>query len=887
MTTDQLRSKFLSFFASKGHPVIPSDSLVPKDDPSLLFTGAGMNQLKDYFLGKRKDMKRAASCQKCLRTGDLDNVGKTPSHHSFFEMLGNFSFGDYFKEEAIAWAWEFLTKELGMKEKDLWVSVYKDDDEAYKIWSERIKVPKEKITRFGAHDNFWPANAPEDGPNGPCGPCSEIYVDRGEKYGCGDPKCGPGCGKCKRYVEVWNLVFTQFNRVGVNKLEPLPSKNIDTGMGLERLASVIQGVETNFETDIFMPIIKAILELIEDDDRKLYALDEDGKKHINAIADHIRATVFCIADGVLPSNTGRGYVVKHLIRRSLVHGKFFDINKPFLYKLVDPVVRVMKGGYSEIESRRENISLIIKSEEEKFYVISNDLWEHLEIQATILKKNCKDTIPGDMIFYFHDTKGLSIELMKEYAADWQLKLDLEGYEKLMEEQRKKSRGATKLSGDIFAETLTAAVLGSGVRSEFIGYDKLESSAAIKAIIIDNKPANEVTGPSEFAVILDVTPFYGETGGQVGDTGVLENNDFKADVLDTKLIEKIPVHICRLEKGRVKTGDKVNAKVDIHRRMAIARHHTATHLLQAALRKVLGAHVNQSGSLVAPERLRFDFTHFKGLTGEELEAAESLVNDYIRRNAPLKVKEMDLEEAKKSGATALFGEKYDRNVRVVSVEDISRELCGGTHLNATGEIGLFKITGESSVAAGIRRIEAIAGEAAYNKIKESESDLKAVAEMLKVKPENLPAQIEKLADRVKDLEKKLKNYEAANISEKAKDLVSKKELLDNSITLIARRMDGCAPDTLVSLTDAIKTVLKEKAVSILLGAYDEKAFIVVGMSRDLAKSGLDSRAVIKYISKIILGGGGGRPDLAQAGGKDISKLDEALKAGIAAVKELKI
>ncbi|MDD5310284.1 MAG: alanine--tRNA ligase [Candidatus Omnitrophica bacterium] len=887
MTTDQLRSKFLSFFASKGHPVIPSDSLVPKDDPSLLFTGAGMNQLKDYFLGKRKDMKRAASCQKCMRTGDLDNVGKTPSHHSFFEMLGNFSFGDYFKEEAIAWAWEFLTKELGMKEKDLWVSVYKDDDEAYKIWSERIKVPKEKITRFGAHDNFWPANAPEDGPNGPCGPCSEIYVDRGEKYGCGDPKCGPGCGKCKRYVEVWNLVFTQFNRVGVNKLEPLPSKNIDTGMGLERLASVIQGVETNFETDIFMPIIKAILELIEDDDRKLYALDEDGKKHINAIADHIRATVFCIADGVLPSNTGRGYVVKHLIRRSLVHGKFFDINKPFLYKLVDPVVRVMKGGYSEIESRRENISLIIKSEEEKFYVISNDLWEHLEIQATILKKNCKDTIPGDMIFYFHDTKGLSIELMKEYAADWQLKLDLEGYEKLMEEQRKKSRGATKLSGDIFAETLTAAVLGSGVRSEFIGYDKLESSAAIKAIIIDNKPANEVTGPSEFAVILDVTPFYGETGGQVGDTGVLENNDFKADVLDTKLIEKIPVHICRLEKGRVKTGDKVNAKVDIHRRMAIARHHTATHLLQAALRKVLGAHVNQSGSLVAPERLRFDFTHFKGLTGEELEAAESLVNDYIRRNAPLKVKEMDLEEAKKSGATALFGEKYDRNVRVVSVEDISRELCGGTHLNATGEIGLFKITGESSVAAGIRRIEAIAGEAAYNKIKESESDLKAVAEMLKVKPENLPAQIEKLADRVKDLEKKLKNYEAANISEKAKDLVSKKELLDNSITLIARRMDGCAPDTLVSLTDAIKTVLKEKAVSILLGAYDEKAFIVVGMSRDLAKSGLDSRAVIKYISKIILGGGGGRPDLAQAGGKDISKLDEALKAGIAAVKELKI
>ena len=410
---------------------------------------------------------------------------------------------------------------------------------------------------------------------------------------------------------------------------------------------------------------------------------------------------------------------------------------------------------------------------------------------------------------------------------------------------------------------------------------------VKAIIIDNKPAESISGPAEFALVLDITPFYGETGGQVGDTGTIEGKGFKLEVIDTKSIEKIPVHLCKLSEGQVKTGDKVKAKVDKERRMAIARHHTATHLLQAALRKVLGAHVNQSGSLVAPERLRFDFTHFKGLTGEELEAAESLVNDYIRRNAPLKVKEMGLEEAKKSGATALFGEKYDMKVRVVSVEDISKELCGGTHLKATGEIGLFKITGESSVAAGIRRIEAIAGEAAYKKIKESESDLKAVAEMLKIKPEDLPEQIEKLADRVKELEKRLKNYEAANLSEKAKELVSKKELLDNSMTLVARRMDGCAPDTLVSLTDAVKATLKDKTVSILLGAFDGKAFVVVGMSQDLAKSGLDSRDVIKYISKIISGGGGGRPDLAQAGGKDISKLDEALKAGIAAVKELKI
>jgi len=875
MTTDQLRSKFLSFFASKGHPVVPSDSLVPKDDPTVLFTSAGMNQFKDYFLGKRSDMKRAASCQKCLRTGDLDNVGKTPSHHSFFEMLGNFSFGDYFKEEAIAWAWEFLTKELGMKEKDLWASVYQDDEEAYKIWLEKIKVPKQKIKKFGAKENFWPANAPEDGPNGPCGPCSEIYVDRGEKYcDCGGTRCEPG--NCKRYVEVWNLVFTQFNRVGPNKLEPLPNKNIDTGMGLERLASVVQGVATNFETDIFKPIIDAIAKN-----------DKEGISHRNAIADHVRASVFCIADGVLPANTGRGYVLKTLIRRSLVHGKFLGFEEPFLYKLVDSVVRAMQGGYPEIAARRENISAIIKAEEEKFFQISEDVRVDLENLAKSLKAEKKDTLPGDKVFYFHDTRGLPIDLMKEFAAVVGINLDLDGYEKLMEGQRTKSRGATKLTGEVFAETLTAAVLSSGVKSEFTGYDKLESEAVIKAIVKDNKSAKDATGPSEFAAVLDVTPFYGETGGQVGDTGVIEGKGFKIEVIDTKLMEKIPVHICRLDEGAVKVGDKVVAKVDKERRMAIARHHTATHLLQAALRKVLGAHVSQSGSLVAPDRLRFDFTHFKALTGEELEAVEDLVNDYIRHNAALKVKVMDLEEAKGSGATALFGEKYDQKVRVISVEGISKELCGGTHLEATGGIGIFKIAGESSVAAGIRRIEAIAGEVAYMKIKESESDLKAIADTLKVKQEDLPAQIEKLAGRVKDLEKRLKNYEAKNLGEKAKELVSKKELLDNKITLVARRLDGYAPDTLVSLTDSIKAALKEKTASILVGAVEEKAFLVVGMSGDLVKAGLDSRAVVKHISKIISGGGGGRPDLAQAGGKEISRLDEALKAGIEAIKGLKI
>jgi len=874
MTTDQLRSKFLEYFKAKGHPVVISDSLVPKDDPTVLFTSAGMNQFKDYFLGKRKDMRRAASCQKCLRTGDLDNVGKTPSHHSFFEMLGNFSFGDYFKEDAIAWAWEFLTKELGMKEEDLWVSVYEDDDEAFRIWKDKIAVPVNRILRFGAKDNFWPANAPEEGPNGPCGPCSEIYFDRGEKYGCGKPDCKPGC--CRRHVEVWNLVFTQFNRVGLNKLEPLPNKNIDTGMGLERLASVMQGVPTNFDTDIFRPIIEEIKQFTQK--------DEPG--HGNAIADHVRAAVFCIADGVLPANTGRGYVLKTLIRRSLVHGKFLGLNEPFLYKLVDSVVRAMKGGYPEIGERRENISVIIKSEEEKFFQINEDVRADLESAAAEIKARNENVIPGNKLFYFHDTRGLPLDLIREFAAGEGLELDIAGYEKLMDEQRRKSRGATKLTGEVFAETLTAAVLGTGSRSEFIGYDKLESDASIIALVRDNKAVDRVDAPSVFAAVLDKTPFYGETGGQVGDTGKLEGKGLEINVTDTKLVEKVPVHICSIKEGKVKVGDKVRAAVDSQRRMAIARHHTATHLLQAALRKVLGAHVNQSGSLVAPDRLRFDFTHFKPMSAEEIEAAESLVNEYVRKNAPLNVRVMDIDEAKKIGATALFGEKYDKKVRVVDVRDISKEFCGGTHLGATGEIGIFKIMSEGSVAAGIRRIEAVAGEAAYGKIKESEAILKEVADSLAVKPADLPSQIEGLLGRVSDLEKKLKGLQSESIKDKAKELVSARELSDNNINVVSKRLDGYAPDTLVNLTDAIKSSLGNNAVSMLAGAYEGKAFVVVGVTQDLSKGVVDARVIVKAISSAISGGGGGRPDLAQAGGKDISRLDEALEAGKKAVKEIK-
>lgn len=874
----------MSFFESKGHAIISSDSLIPKDDPTVLFTSAGMNQFKDYFLGRRKDLKRAASCQKCLRTGDIEKVGQTPAHHTFFEMLGNFSFGDYFKEEAISWAWEFMTKVLGLKEQDLWVSVYVDDEQAHKIWRDKIKVPETKILKFGAKENFWPSNAPEEGPNGPCGPCSEIYYDQGVEYGCSRPDCKPGCD-CGRFVEVWNLVFTQFNRAGPNKLEPLPNKNIDTGMGLERLASVMQHTRTNFETDVFKPIVNGILNLIDDPKIRSYALEDAVRSHLNAIADHIRAAVFCIADGVLPSNVGRGYVLRSLIRRSIVHAKFLKLERPFLYKLVDSVVRAMKGGYSEIEARRDNISQIIKSEEEKFFRISEDVRGDLEILATGLKSEGKDTIPGERIFYFHDTRGLPIELITEFAADEGLKLDLDGYEKLMQEQRVRSRGAANIPASVFVETTTTLVASLGIETKFVGYEGTECDATIRAIIKDNKIVDCISASAEIAVILDVTPFYGEAGGQVGDTGIIEGKGFKIEIHDTKLIEKVQLHLGKLKEGTVKVGDKVKATVDKQRRLAVARHHTATHLLQAALRKVLGPHVQQSGSLVAPDRLRFDFTHFKAIDQSQLDRVEEVVNEYIRRNDALKVEMMDLDGARRQGATALFGEKYEKQVRVITIGDYSKELCGGTHLKSTGEIGILKIIGEESVAAGLRRIEAIGGEVAYKRIKESEEALKSIAEMLKTEPSKLPSQIEKLTSQIKELERKLRDYEIQNIRAKAKELVSEKEFIDNKVYLVIKRLDGFASETLINITDEIKASLIQNGISILGTAYEGKAFIVVGLTSDLVKRGMDARTIVGEISKVISGGGGGRPDLAQAGGKNISGLDEALKTGEKAVREL--
>ncbi|MDD5356480.1 MAG: alanine--tRNA ligase, partial [Candidatus Omnitrophica bacterium] len=676
MQADILRKKFLDFFKAKKHKIVESDSLAPKDDPTVLFTPAGMNQFKKQFLGHLTGFSRAATSQRCLRTDDLDKVGKTPSHHTFFEMLGNFSFGDYFKEEAIAWAWEFLTKELKIDEDKLWVSVYKDDDESYKIWRNKIKVPANKIVKLGDKENFWPSEAKEKGPNGPCGPCSEIFYDQGG--GCGKPDCSPACS-CGRFPEIWNLVFTQFNRKADGKLEPLPKKNIDTGMGLERLAAVMQGVPNNFETDLFRPLIKEISANVSANVKKEF---------IYAIADHIRAVTFAIYDGILPSNDGRGYVVRKLIRKSTYN---LSLHKPFLYKLVPIVAEIMKVPYPDLGSRRENIAEIVLTEEKNFISI-------LKSSDALLKEKfsepsfASDPVKSaDLTFELYDTYGLPLEVTTNWLKEkFRVEISQDRLNKKVEEQKTRSKLQSAMKGDVFDLKdlhLTAT------KTNFSGYSKYEVKSRILKIVKDNAPVKKITKGDQAQVILDKTVFYAESGGQVGDTGKLIKGKNIFQVIDTQKFDKVIVHKGVVKEGSFKNADELRACVDVERRLSIGRNHTATHLLQAALREVLGAHVQQQGSLVAEDKLRFDFTHFKALTSEQLCRVEQIVNEHIMNNEDLSVKEMPLSTAKKTGALAFIGEKYEGKVRVVSIAEVSKELCGGTHLDSTGQIGLFKIIQE--------------------------------------------------------------------------------------------------------------------------------------------------------------------------------------------------
>lgn len=843
MRTDDIRQSFLEFFKSKGHTFVPSDSLVPKDDPTLLFTGAGMNQFKEKFLGRNITYKRATSSQKCLRTGDLDNVGRTSGHHTFFEMLGNFSFGDYFKKEAIQWAWEYFTKVLKIDPERLWASVYKDDEEAYEIWKNVIRLPETRIMKFGEKDNFWPSEAPTKGPNGPCGPCSEIFYDYGKNVGCGKPGCTPACD-CGRFVEVWNMVFTQFDRQKDGTLKPLPNKNIDTGMGLERLASVMQGVKTNFEIDIFVPIREAVAKEVEQQGG-----GEIKTSKVSAIADHIRAVMFCIADGIMPSNEERGYVVRKLVRRAMLHGRDIGIKKQALYKLVSVVAEVMRSQYPELKSRHEEIAQVVRREEELFLNVIATQLPRVEEAFSSAQGEGKSDKSGlaALAFSFYDTYGMPYDLLEDIAEKFNLKIDKEAFETLLDAQREKSRAKTKIKGEIFTETFAKKVEALGLKTEFLGYENSRAEAKVVAVLDGGE------------VILDRTPFYGESGGQAGDWGRIETPSGAMEVEDAKKIGNTIVHIGRMLRGKIVNGETAKATIDEDIRMKVAANHTATHLLQAALRKVLGEHVHQTGSLVDSEHLRFDFTHMKKMDSREVSRVEEMVNGFIKDAVPVGKTIESLEEARSEGAMALFGEKYEKTVRVVTIKGVSKELCGGTHADNTKDIGIFRITSESSIASGVRRIEALTGASAVEWIAKQEE-----AKELKLK-----AQKEKDEGR-----RRMGAVLQENAARIDSFLAGAKTV--GQIKIIIETIDGINIEGLRSLSDRIKS--KEASSVIILAAKDSaRVSFIVAVGEGLAGKSLSAGDLAKEFAAMIDGSGGGKPLFAQGGGKAPEKLPGALKA----------
>ncbi|MCX5696539.1 MAG: alanine--tRNA ligase [Candidatus Omnitrophica bacterium] len=863
MKTDILRQKFLDFFKSKKHKIVESDSLVPKDDQTVLFTPAGMNQFKKEFLGLVKDFRRAATSQRCLRTDDLEKVGHTSGHHTFFEMLGNFSFGDYFKKEAIAWAWEFLTRELKVNPQKLWVSVYKDDAEAYAIWKDTVKIPEQKIVRLGDKENFWPSEAKTKGPNGPCGPCSEIFFDFGKDTGCGKSDCTPACG-CARFVEIWNLVFTQFNRKEGGMLEPLPQKNIDTGMGLERLAAVMQGVKNNFETDLFAPIIKEIKQGI-----KLHPLNE--KELIYAVSDHIRAITFSIYDGIMPSNEGRGYVVRKIIRKCVMHLRALGIDKPYLYKLTAGVAQVMKMPYPEISKRRENIAQIILSEEKGFIATLNSSANLFKEKFAGFTAKPDAFKAGVLAFQLYDTHGIPLELTRSWLNKEGIAFSQVAFDKELEDQKSRSKLQSAMKGDVFdVKELKLKIK----ETKFLGYEAHKSGAKILKLFKLSAEARKINPGETAEIVLDKSPFYAESGGQVGDAGLIVKGKNIFIVLDTKKTGKVTVHMGRVKQGSFKENMAVSAEVDFERRMDIARNHTATHLLQAALRKVLGSHVKQQGSLVAAEKLRFDFTHFKDIGPEELKRVEETVNDSVMGNYALSTKILPLANAKKTGALAFFAEKYEGKIRVVSIGDISRELCGGTHLKYTGQIGLFKIIQESSVASGIRRIEAVTGKSAYWLVREEEAIIEDAARLLNTTKDKVAVEIGKKLSQLKELDKRLNTQKLDSVKSSLDDIIREAAEV-NGIKVVAKVIDGLDMGILRTNVDLVKQKISSGVVALGSGVGG-KAMLVVGVTQDLTEKGLDASALVTAIAKFIGGSGGGRKDFAQAGGNAPQNFTQAFE-----------
>jgi len=861
MNSAELRELFLRFFEERGHRRIPSSPLVPKDDPTLLFTSAGMVQFKPYFLGQAAPPHpRLTSCQKCFRTTDIESIGDT-KHLTFFEMLGNFSIGDYFKKEAIAWAWEFVTEYLKLPPERLWATVYLEDDEAFGYWVE-TGVPESRIRRFGEEDNFWgPA-----GDRGPCGPCSEIHYDFGEEYGCGRPDCGPNCD-CPRFLEIWNLVFMQYNQAPDGTRTPLPRPNIDTGMGLERITAVMQGTLSVYDTDLFRPLIERLCGLAG----YRYGSEEERDRAVRVVAEHSRGIAFLIADGVFPSNEDRGYVLRRLIRRARLFGHRLGFKGPFLDDIVDGVIEHMGGFYPELKRQREVILKFTRVEETRFL---NTLERGLEILSGLLEEHRRagrDVLPGRDIFLLYDTYGFPRELTAEIAAEAGFKLDLEGFETEMERQRERARARQKFALEAGPEIYRELGIAE---TPFVGYDRLEHPTSVVGMVVGGRPVERAEAGAEVEVVLAESPFYGEMGGQVGDTGAIWSPDGEVTVTDTRRpLPELIVHIGRVVSGFISVGDGVIARVDEERRRDTARNHTATHLLQAALRRVLGEHVYQQGSLVAPDRLRFDFSHPGAPSREELDRIQQLVNDYIRSNLPVTATILPYKEAIEKGAIALFGEKYGEEVRMVEVDGVSRELCGGTHVSNTGEIGFFYITSESSIGAGLRRIEAVTGRGAAALVSSRLAALEAISRRLRVSPEEAGARVETLLEELEEARKRNLSLERELRMREVREL--REEVIGGVRAVIGRVSSLSRAELLGDLADHLRSRMASGVV-LLATVVEDRPQFVAAVTPDLAAGGLHAGELVKAAAKVTGGGGGGRPEFARAGGRDKDKIEEALK-----------
>ena len=869
MKGNEIRASFLDFFKSKGHTIVSSSPLVPKEDPTLLFTNAGMVQFKNSFLGlEDRGYSRAATSQKCVRAGgkhnDLENVGVTARHHTFFEMLGNFSFGDYFKKEAIAWAWEYLTDVIGLDKERLWITIYKDDDEAFLIWHDEMGVPEKRIVRMGEKTNFWTM-----GETGPCGPCSEIIYDQGQGVGCGRPECDIYCA-CDRHLELWNLVFTQFDRDESGKLTPLPRTNIDTGMGIERLAAVAQGEKSNYDSDLFSGIIRFIAKI----SGHPYGRNAESDISFRVIADHSRTITFLIGDGVIPSNEGRGYVLRRILRRAARHGKLIGMNRPFLHEVCGVVIEEMKEAYPNLLDKASYIRKVVESEEQRFIETLDAGLRILQEETAVIKAAGGKTIPGEIIFKLYDTFGFPVDLTGDIVRRVNLSLDMEGFEREMNLQRNKARESWKGSGEEVISEIYRQMTLKGIVTEFSGYEgNTKDNSSVTAILSKGQAIEEISDDTEAEIIVSQTPFYGEIGGQAGDTGLIVGDSFEFSVTDTQRpLDNLIVHRGQLVNGKIKTGDQATLLVDEEKRRATEANHSGTHLLQAALKQVLGEHVKQSGSLVNEERLRFDFTHFSRISEEELGRVEELVNSMIRANAPVETRVLPLEEAIKTGATAVFDEKYGDTVRVVAMGAFSRELCGGTHVSRTGDIGFFKIIHESSVAAGVRRIEAVTGRGAAAYAGLIEDELRRSSSLLKCGLFETTEKTEKLLRGQRDLEKEIESLKTKMAVKDSGELIEQVRRI-NGINVLSAIVEASAAKELRDFGDKLRDRIRSGVI--LLGSrVEDKAMLLCIVTKDLLER-YHAGKIIGEIAPIVGGKGGGRPDMAQAGGPKPEFLEQAI------------